>query len=69
MDLILSEHLFTAQHWCGAHTGKEAIWTESRVHLCGWAAEIVCPPQVPHYDRGETPTATYLEKHLVIFLL
>lgn len=67
MDLILSQHLFTAQHWCGAHTGKEAIWTESRVHLCGWAAETVCPSQIPHYDRGETPPPPIWKN--VIFLL
>lgn len=44
---------FPAQRWCGAHTWEEAVWTESRLHLRGWAAETVCPPQVPNHDGGE----------------
>lgn len=70
------EFLSTAQHRCGACAWKEAIWTESSLHLCGRTAETFCPPQVPDHDRGETWTSliiiiiiimdqsAYLSQHL-----
>lgn len=44
----------TALHWCGPYSGKEAIRSESCLHLCGWAAKTVCTSKIPYHDRGKT---------------
>lgn len=65
--LIAIVFRFTAQHRGGARPREEAVWTESGVHLRGWAAEAVGPPQVSHHDGGETSTRASLTTTSCVF--